>query len=413
MLLTTIEELNALLPANVSCNATRLLALMEQTAESYLRPILGQPLFHAVCRAYQDIADNADEGIYSILPNPSQPVSEVKPEVRLIRPLQVPLVYMTLANNASLLSVSLNDGGLNAVSAEGYDAISKEDREAFARDCYLNAHRGIERILLFLEEDARSATPVFLPLWQESTSFYQQNDILLRTAADLDRYVSINESRETYLTFLPSIRRAQENYLRPELGDQLTDALIAYAVLGPQARPTADSESPQETDEDAADNQEPSETPDAEKTFAEKYADDFDPATYVFYPDTFLDLDALRPHLPIQRAKGNSAEEIHKYNAWCNALRLAQITVAYYAEDDSKKYRRTESRNDAMRTLARLKDFVAANTAAFEGVIETSPLFTPVATTYNARNPQLVQDEAPTKPESPGYVHDPFGTFYL
>jgi hypothetical protein len=420
MLLSTVEELNALLPANVSCNATRLLTLMQQTEESYLRPILGQSLFHAVCRAYMDITSNTElypNGVYGLLPVPGVDSTAEAPELKLIRLLQVPLVYMTLANNATLLSVSLNDGGLNAVSADGYDAVSKEDREAFSKDCYLNAHRGLECVLMFLEEDARSANPVFLPLWQESTAFYEQNDLFLRTAVSLDRYVSISQSRETYLTVVPSIRRAQETYIRPELGDRLVDALLAFNVLGPQPMPeeseditTAEPTEGTAEDTTAEDTTEST----AEPSFVDRYAADFDPYSYVYAPDVFLDLESYRPYLPYAQTSTLPAGELQKLRVWTRALHLVSSAVAYYAENDVKRLRRSESHNDAMMALARAKDYIEGNTSSFAGVIEDSPLFHPIASTYSLRNPQPVQsDEHPASKQEPGYVHDPFGSFFL
>jgi hypothetical protein len=425
MLLTTIEELNALLPANVSCNATRLLALMEQTEESYLRTILGRSLFAAIGKEYQRIVADPELGVAAILPDVTQPQAAT-PAIHLIRLLQVPLVYMTLANNASLLSVSLNDGGLNAVSAEGYDAISKDDREAFAKDCYLNAHRGIERVLHFLEDDAMSANPVFLAKWRQSPSFYQQNDLFLRTASALDMYVFINDSRETYLNFLPSLRRAQNNYIRPELGDRLTDALIAYGILGPQ--PTAKEDTFTEdtsaddtsADDTAADDTAAEETP-AEEDAAAPSVNPFEETTdeedLYAYSNPFAlssaDLDELRRYFPVRRTAQSTAEDKLKLIAWSNAIRLASMAVAYYAEDDMKKYRRPESRNDAMRSLARLKELIQGNTAAFEGVVEQSPLYTPALYEAPSDDESAPLRTDPRPDASQGYVHDPFGTFYL
>ena len=47
MILSTPEELNALLPANVSTSPERLLTLMEQTERTHIVPLLGKPLYKA------------------------------------------------------------------------------------------------------------------------------------------------------------------------------------------------------------------------------------------------------------------------------------------------------------------------------------------------------------------------------
>lgn len=410
MILSTTSELNALLPANVSSNAERWLTLMEQTERTYIIPVLGKPLYAEVQEEYERLRQGEatdEEGtrleIDMLVTTEADGMRyKYTPMQQLIRLLQIPLVYMTLSNNAGLLSISLNDGGMNIVSAEGYDASKKEDREAFARDCYLNAHKGIEQVLLFLEEDARSEDPVFLDKWMQSSYFYRQNGLLLRTAMEFDSYVHIAESRETFLQLVPSIRNIQENKIRPELGDTLLNAFIQFVSFGPQRK---EEEVSAEPDDDAE------ETGDKEPVQVRKEL--WDEISSSMTSSEAFDED-LRGFLPYERHAGMSDDERYKLRCWNKALLLLRSALAYYVEDGNKKLKRDSSYNDAMSNLDRAKKFISSNSAAFEGVIEESPLF--VADETVKEKPDDDSDsECPSRCPEAGradYIFDPIGSFF-
>lgn len=387
MILSTPEELNALLPANVSTSPERLLTLMEQTERTHIVPLLGKPLYKAVCEEYERLhhgdAEDADEnqmGANDLVTTVSDHLGyNYTPMQQLIRLLQVPLVYMTLANSTGILAVSLNDGGMNMVSAEAYDSAKKDDREAFSRDCFRKAHEGMEQVLLFLEEDAHAPQPVFLKLWSQSHTFYLQYGLLVPTATRFSQFVPIDDSRETFLSLVQRIRFVQDNKLRAELGETLTDALVQYAAFGPQ--------------------QKQSDTINSQLSILNSFEED------------------LREYLPVCRYEGITPEELLKLRGWNRLLLQCQLAVCFYVEFDSKKLRRPDSDKDAMLALERAKQFVRDNTALFEGVIEDSPLY--VQPVKDAVQGEAKSSEASQKPECtcqdnrPGGVFDPLGGYYL
>lgn len=391
MILTTTEELNALLPANVSTRPERLLTLMEQVERTHIVPLLGKPLYQAVCQEYEKLHHGEGEDAEGTQMEANDLVTvesdhlgyQYTPMQQLIRLLQVPLVYMTLANNTGILSVSLNDGGMNMVSAESYDTAKKEDRDAFSRDCYRNAHEGMEQVLLFLEEDAHSDKPEFLKLWSQSPTFYVQYGLLVPTATKFDKYVPIDNSRELFLSLVQRIRYVQDNKIRPELGDTLTDALVQYAAFGPQ----------------------PSEAKAPEHT-----AQPIELITHNLSLVTPFDED-LRTYLPIARYVGMTTEEKLKLNGWNRLLLFLQQAVCFYVEMDNKKLRRTDSEKDALLAMERAKSFVSQNTALFEGVIEDSPLYQgePEANPEENHKSEITNQKCESRP---GGVFDPLGSFY-
>lgn len=223
MLLTTRQEIEIFLPTSVQESAQSILTLAEDAEETYLLPVLGRPLFNHVNELYQEVS--LDEDWY--LPKNGE---QTPPEQRLIRLCQEVVLYMTLANNAGLFSVSMNDAGLNTPSTQGYEEADEKRIDRFVKDSFKKGHRAIDRLLLFLEEDAVHGDCVFTKLWQKSKYFFRNHDTLFTTAVEFDRYVSIDESREWFVKLLPDIRFCQDTYLCPQIGYELMEALLAYEV---------------------------------------------------------------------------------------------------------------------------------------------------------------------------------------
>jgi hypothetical protein len=222
MLFTNPTEIQAYLPTSVYRSSTGLLTLLADTEERYLRPVLGDSLFEKVGEAYRELFEEYGGVTPDVLPDEA-----VTDTVRLIRLCQKPAIYFALANNTGVLSVSLNDGGgFNRMSTEGYDAADEKSIARFERDAFFNARDGIDRLLLFLEKDAKREEPLFRSMWEESDHFYLHADLLFTTATELQRYMDIKNSRATFIELLPSIRYAQMAYLSKEVGDTLLDALV-------------------------------------------------------------------------------------------------------------------------------------------------------------------------------------------
>lgn len=220
MLLTTQQEIEIFLPTSVQESAQTILTLAEDAEETYLLPVLGRPLFNHVDELYQDVT--LDDDWY-------QPKNgkDADPGERLIRICQEVVVYMTLANNAGLFSVSMNDAGLNTPSSQGYEEADEKRIDRFVKDAFKKGHRAIDRLLLFLEEDATSDEPKFSELWKKSKYFYRNHDTLFTTAVEFDRYVSIDESREWFVKLLPDVRFCQDTFLAPQVGYGLMEVLVA------------------------------------------------------------------------------------------------------------------------------------------------------------------------------------------
>lgn len=221
MIITQLEEIRAYLPASVYDNPQGLLSLIEDAEENYLVPILGRSLYNSVEEIYNKQIDTIGSVLQQDVPS-----DKLTSEIRLIRLCQMPVIYFALANSTGILSVSLNGGGFNQVSTEGYESADEKSISRFERDAFFKARRGIDRLLIFLEEDARKEKPEFSELWKLSNYFYLQGDLLFTTAIELNRFLNIDESREKFISLLPDIRYCQETYLSPVVGEDFLETLV-------------------------------------------------------------------------------------------------------------------------------------------------------------------------------------------
>ena len=222
MLLTTIEEIVAHLPTSMMNDPSALLTLTEAAEQDYLVPVLGDKLYEKLQNEYENHLADSGPIVAGVLPRNS-----VSPSIELIRLCQKPIIYFALANNVGVLSVSLNEGGgLNVMETDGYEAADEKRLERFSKDCYKNAYRSLDRVLLYLEKDARKGEPSFLNEWKESEYFYLHKNLLFSTAECLNRYLNIAGSRKDYIEMLPDIRYCQAAYIASAIGDKLLSALI-------------------------------------------------------------------------------------------------------------------------------------------------------------------------------------------
>ena len=149
--------------------------------------------------------------------------------IRLLRICQQIEFYRMLSHKAGLLTVSFNEGGgMNIVSADGYDPTDEKRMERVVKDAYMSAGRAIDSLLLFLEADAKGAK-LFTEKWKEADAFYLHKDLLFQTARVLNEYLDIKGERMVYVALVRDIRFCQNTYLKPRVGAKLLKAVIAYA----------------------------------------------------------------------------------------------------------------------------------------------------------------------------------------
>lgn len=149
--------------------------------------------------------------------------------VRLLRICQQIEFYKMLSHKAGLLTVSFNEGGgMNVVTAEGYEQADEKHMERVVKDAFMSAGRAIDSLLMFLEADAKDGR-VFTGLWREADAFYLHRDLLFQTARVMNEYIDIKGERMAYVSLVRDIRFCQNTYLKPRIGGKLLKAVVNYA----------------------------------------------------------------------------------------------------------------------------------------------------------------------------------------
>lgn len=270
MFITTQNEIISLMPTARWDRPEQLQGYLEEEERVALEPLLGTPLYEWLLREcerlrgiYVDITGTTIKPTGKAKDDPGLPYADVTerlehvsrgniqpcgcvpladdyvdvPEadmktIRLIRICQQIEFYRMLSHKAGLLTVSFNDGGgMNVVTADGYDPTDEKRMERVVKDAYMSAGRSIDSLLLFLEADAKGDR-LFTEKWQEADAFYLHKDLLFQTARVLNEYLDIRAERMAYVSLVRDIRFCQNTYLKPRIGAKLLQAVVAYANTG-------------------------------------------------------------------------------------------------------------------------------------------------------------------------------------
>lgn len=269
MFIRSENEIISLMPTARWSRPDQIYGYVEEEERVALEPLLGTTLYQHLCNEYErlhqeygDITSTTIKPTGKAKKNPKLPHADVtermdrvqaglveptctaqaKEEkdvpkldqvtVRLLRICQQIVFYKMLSHKAGLLTVSFNEGGgMNQVSAEGYEPADQKKIEHVVKDAYMSAGRAIDSLLLFLEADAK-ADKVFTEKWQEADAYYLHKDLLFQTARVLNEYLDIKGERMAYVALVRDIRFCQNTYLKPRIGGKLLKAVVAYANNG-------------------------------------------------------------------------------------------------------------------------------------------------------------------------------------
>lgn len=269
MFITTQNELVSLMPTARWDRPEQLFGYLEEEERVALEPLLGNTLYQHLLTEYNRLKDtytditattvrptgkakqdaslaHADvtkrveqvaQGKYrETYTTPMDGEKEVPGDdlqtIQLLRICQQIEFYKMLSHKAGLLTVSFNEGGgMNVVSADGYDGADEKAKDRVVKDAWMSASRAIDSLLLFLEADAKGKR-LFTEKWQEADAFYLHRDLLFQTARVLNEYLDIKGERMSYVALVRDIRFCQNTYLKPRVGGRLLKAVIEYANEG-------------------------------------------------------------------------------------------------------------------------------------------------------------------------------------
>lgn len=269
MLITTQNEIQALMPTARWDKPQVLFGYLEEEEAVALEPLLGSRLYQHVLTEYdrlrqeyvditattvrptgkakqdprlahadvterlEQVAQGKYRETYTV---PEEGEKEVSAKdmktIQLIRICQRIEWYRMLANKAGLLTISFNEGGgMNISSGESYDPADEKAKDRAVMDALGGAGRAVDSLLLFLEADAKGEK-LFAEMWQYADAFYLNKDLLFQTATVLDKFIDIRKQRSVYVSLVRDIRFCQDTYLEPRIGARLLEAVVDFANNG-------------------------------------------------------------------------------------------------------------------------------------------------------------------------------------
>lgn len=246
MIITTIEELRLQSPAHALDSIDGMVGFIDNSEHEFLADKLGQPLYDALCQWYdanpiqRSTVEDYQTGYYN----------------RLLLVCQRIVAFDALGRAAGMQVVSVNNSGINQMTADDYKAADKDSVDTYRQTCLKEAHSALNRLLTMLEEwtkqaaangdgsarDVEDVTPEPSPqsdaderaeivaLWQKSRYYYRSTTSLIPTALCLQDYLNIYDSREKFIQMLPDLLFIQEEQITPAIGEDFLQWLIAQSL---------------------------------------------------------------------------------------------------------------------------------------------------------------------------------------
>lgn len=238
MLIYTPEELRLHLPNHAYDDIDSMQGAFRRSEADVLKEKIGAELYRKLVEHYNAV--DASQRVGWLLQT-----SSYDPWAELAYECQQIIVFDAFMRSADINAISVNQSGINIVSAENYDVAGKESIAAYKKQLNQELHAAINRLLLWLEElaqevaqdesdesDDESSAREIVTLWKSAKYYYLISDLFIRTATVFNRFVDIYDSREKFINLLPDLRYCQHHCIENELGDTLTEDLLKKSNEG-------------------------------------------------------------------------------------------------------------------------------------------------------------------------------------
>ena len=247
MIITTIEELRLSAPAHALDSIDGLVGFIDNSEHEFLEEKLGTPLYEKLCQWYdqnpvtRSTVEDYQTGYWN----------------RLLLICQRIVAFDALGRAAGMQVVSVNNAGINQMTADDYKTADKDSVDTYRQTCQKEAHAAVNRLLTMLEQwchevgttDSTDDTdgPVLsgfaaereqiVTLWQKSRYYYRSTASLIPTALCLQDYLNIYDSREKFIQMLPDLLFIQEEQIAPAIGEDFLQWLLFRSLHGDSIAP--------------------------------------------------------------------------------------------------------------------------------------------------------------------------------
>lgn len=137
--------------------------------------------------------------------------------------VQRPLVLFAFSKGIDSLNVSIGNNGIAIVNSSNLAPASQSRVESLKISISELAYDALEDLLLFLESNYRD-----YPLWEASSAFAFQYDLLIPSARLFDTYFKIKRSRQKFLELRPSMFDIETLHIIPQISQEFISLLKEY-----------------------------------------------------------------------------------------------------------------------------------------------------------------------------------------
>jgi len=200
-LINSTEEIEKVITISGGFDFDNLLPFMP-AAELEIQKLLGSDLFDELTAYYEAGLGDIEE-FEAIIPI-----------------IHRPLVYFAFDAGFDILNVSIGENGIGVISSTSLAPASKARTDSARSNMISLAHLYSELLLKYLEKNEAS-----FPDWTSSEAYSQQTEFLLRNALIFHKWYRINQSRLTYLQWIPSMRDAEIYEVATKISSELLQEL--------------------------------------------------------------------------------------------------------------------------------------------------------------------------------------------
>jgi hypothetical protein len=218
MLITTLDELKAYLPASLTFNIADLKPYIKRAEERFIIPFLSKAQYDDLHAAYM-------ASIATV------PVALSSDDSALLDKVRAPLANFAFFLYVPFAQVQFDSSGVRVSVTENQKPANKDQIEKLIESFSNGGYEGTDQLLDFLEENKATYT-----LWAASSSYTEFKELFINTTDQFGESVFISpstgNSRRTFLSLRPVMKKIEDFFIKPVTGKELFDQIKTQIASG-------------------------------------------------------------------------------------------------------------------------------------------------------------------------------------
>jgi hypothetical protein len=212
---------------NINMQWKTLAPFIQHAEDIYIKPVLGSAFYDELELAYQtdSLDDNSGEvwqntdGLNWIAPDGQTwnlGGSGTKGEVLGL--LRTASAYYTVYHALPHITIRIADAGTQETNTENAYPVRQWVLNSTRKECCFAAYIYLDKAIALIKAQIELGNTDF-DTFKNSPAYTSSKELLIDSAEEFNRFFNINKSAKAYNTLIPYIRKAEEMYLEPLLGE--------------------------------------------------------------------------------------------------------------------------------------------------------------------------------------------------